>query len=231
MIRFIFINLLRFLLIWWANFWKSCHSTMNWFRVTFDDQIWSFTTYSRKKTSSSLITCRLKDNWSTTNFCVWYFSCEDKMIRNWIMLVTLKKRWSLKLTRNRNFVNDDDILTINWKENNSKNESERWNEHDTNKFAKFTKNTRSIYVMFLQMIIFCSSIFLYSHSNIFFLYERFSFHTNDYKRTIKLAFEYSSQRHARSSRSNDMFFNIVYVRNVNIRVTKNRFRKQSSSNN
>jgi hypothetical protein len=52
------------------------------------------------------------------------------------------------------------------------------------------------------------------------LYERFSFHTNDYKRTIKFAFEYSSQRHARSLRSNDMFFNIVYVRNVNIRVTK-----------
>jgi hypothetical protein len=125
MIRFIFISLLRFLLIWWASFWKSCHSTMNWFKVTFDDQIWSFTTYSRKETSSSSIACRLKNNWSTTDFCVWYFSCEDKMIRNWIMLVTLKKRWSLRLTRNKDFVNDNDILTINWKENNSKNESER----------------------------------------------------------------------------------------------------------
>jgi hypothetical protein len=63
----------------------------------------------------------------------------------------------------------------------------------------------------------------------FFSYDHFSFLTIDYKRRITFAFEYSSQRHARSSRSNFMSLNIVYARNVNIRVTKNRFRKRSSS--
>jgi hypothetical protein len=33
--------------------------------------------------------------------------------------------------------------------NNSKNESKKWVKHDTNEFAKFTKNIYSIYVMFL----------------------------------------------------------------------------------
>jgi hypothetical protein len=63
----------------------------------------------------------------------------------------------------------------------------------------------------------------------FFSYEHFSSLTIDYRRRITFAFEYSSQRHARSSRSNFMSLNIVYARNVNIRVTRNRFRKRSSS--
>jgi hypothetical protein len=97
------------------------------------------------------------------------------------------------------------------------------------------QNLRRILVQFML----CFYKWLFSVRAFFFIrirtfvfsYERFSFHTNDYKRTIKFAFEYSSQRHARSSRSNDMFLNIVYVRNVNIRVTKNRFRKRFSSDN
>ncbi len=50
-------------------------------------------------------------------------------------------------------------------ENNSKNKSEKWVEHNIDDFAKITKNIRSIYVIFLRMIIFCSSIAFHSHSN------------------------------------------------------------------
>jgi hypothetical protein len=84
---------------------------------------------------------------------------------------------------------------------------------------------------FYKWLFFVQAFFFIRIQIFIFSYERFSFHTNDYKRTIKFTFEYSSQRHARSSRSNNMFFNIVYARNVNIRVTKNRFRKRSSLNN
>jgi hypothetical protein len=76
---------------------------------------------------------------------------------------------------------------------------------------------------------FTNDYFLLKHC-ISFAFEQHHFsHTNDYKRMIKFAFEYSFQRRARISKSNYMFFNIVYARNVNARVTKNRFRKRSSS--
>jgi hypothetical protein len=97
------------------------------------------------------------------------------------------------------------------------------------------RNLRRILVQFMlcfyKWLSSVRAFFFIRIRTFFFSYERFSFHTNNYKRTIKFAFEYSSQFHARSSRSNDMSFNIVYARNVDIRVTKNRFRKRFSSNN
>jgi hypothetical protein len=53
----------------------------------------------------------------------------------------------------------------------------------------------------------------------FFSYEHLSSFTIDYRRRITFAFEYSSQRHARSSRSNFMSLNIVYARNVDIHLS------------
>ncbi len=79
--------------------------------------------------------------------------------------------------------------------------------------------------MFLRMIIFCSSTAFYSHSNNIILLiqmitnERLNSHST------------FSQHRARNSKSNYMFFNIVYARNVDVRVTKNRFRKRFSSDN
>jgi hypothetical protein len=97
------------------------------------------------------------------------------------------------------------------------------------------RNLRRIFVQFMlcfyRWLSFVRALHFIRIRTFFFSYEHLSFLTIDYRRRITFAFEYSSQRHARSSKSNFMFFNIVYARNVNIRVIKNRFRKRSSSNN
>jgi hypothetical protein len=97
------------------------------------------------------------------------------------------------------------------------------------------RNLRRIFVQFMlcfyRWLSFIRAFLFICIQTFFFSYERLSSHMKNYRRTIKFAFEYSSQFHASSSKSNNMFLNIVYDRNVNIRVTKNRFRKRSSSDN
>ncbi len=80
------------------------------------------------------------------------------------------------------------------------------------------RKLRRIFVQF--MLFFYEWLFLLEHCISFAFEQHHSFHTNDYKRTIKFAFEYSFQRRARNSRSNYTSFNIVYARNVNVRMTK-----------
>jgi hypothetical protein len=140
------------------------------------------------------------------------------------MLVTLKKCWSSRFTRYKDFVNDDDILTINWEEFKKWERKMNWARH-----KRFCENYEKY--SFNLCYVFTNDYLLLKHCILFAFEQYHSFHSNDYKRTIKFAFEYSSQRRARSSRSNFMFFNIVFARNVNVRVTRNRFRKRFSSDN
>jgi hypothetical protein len=97
------------------------------------------------------------------------------------------------------------------------------------------RNLRRIFVQFMlcfyRWLFFVRALHFIRIRTFFFSYEHLFSFTIDYRRRITFAFEYSSQRYARSSKSNFMFFNIVYARNVDIRVTKNRFRKRSSSDN
>jgi hypothetical protein len=97
------------------------------------------------------------------------------------------------------------------------------------------RNLRRIFVQFMlcfyRWLFFVRALHSIRIRTFFFSYKHLFFHTINYRRKITFAFEYSSQRRARSSRSNFMSFNIVYARNVNIHVTKNRFRKRFSSDN
>jgi hypothetical protein len=140
------------------------------------------------------------------------------------MLVTLERCWSSRLMKYRNFVNDDDILTINWEKFKKWKWKMIWARH-----KRLCENYEEY--SFNLCYVFTNDYLLLEHCILFAFEQYYSSHTNDYKRTIKFAFEYSSQRRVRNSRSNFMSFNIVYARNVNVRVTRNRFRKRSSLNN